>query len=524
MSAAEASGELTKSAKKRMAKKAKEAAAAHAAEEEAVAASPPVPEPKAKGKAKAKAETTVPPKAAVAPKVAATPKVAAAAPKAAVAPKAASEPAKPAAKGKAKAKAEPEPKAAAKGAAKAAVKAEPKAQAKSEPKATPKVEPKPKASGKAKSKAVAKPAEEAPPVKRDELPINTFLDDGTGGAWETTANTKKQKKPKDKVDPTDVGKAEEKGQTVSTKAKAAPGAPIGREAAKAKAHENAAAEVARILAMKSAEPEIPVATAHCDSIIVPEPKIGIVIGPKGTTIQTIQEKTKVTRIDTSGGVFTITGEEEAVKEAKAAIQDIIDKGFCTLFYEEFAEGFVNAHPVYFPDIIGSRGSTINEIKKNLKVEITIPTLPTERHAEQKFKIKIAGDAKQVEEAKEVINSIMMYQHHEITHPGQVHQELEVEQWAYSFIIGRGGSEMKHIQKNWEVKVVIPREHSLNQNVLIVGVPENVERAKAYVEKLLFQAENAKANPREKVEDAVDKWADKDDEVEPGLQGYLYQRS
>ena len=35
---------------------------------------------------------------------------------------------------------------------------------------------------------------------------------------------------------------------------------------------------------------------------------------------------------------------------------------------------------------------------------------------------------------------------------QVHEELEVENWALRYIIGSKGSEMKHIQHNWKVTV------------------------------------------------------------------------
>merc|ERR1719491_885583 len=106
--------------------------------------------------------------------------------------------------------------------------------------------------------------------------------------------------------------------------------------------------------MKSTqEPTLPVPTAFSDSIVVPEPRIGIVIGPKGQTIQLIQETSKA-RIDTAGGVFTMSGEEDAVKAAKGYIKDIIDRGYCKLYFEDFAEGSVSIHPQYFPDIIGSR--------------------------------------------------------------------------------------------------------------------------------------------------------------------------
>merc|ERR1719152_943401 len=83
---------------------------------------------------------------------------------------------------------------------------------------------------------------------------------------------------------------------------------------------------------------------------------------------------------------------------------------------------------------------------------------------------------------------MMYGHHELTHPGQAHKETHVEQWKFSFLIGKGGSEMRHIQNSYRVRVNIPREHSMNQNIVIVGDKVDVDRAFNYVEKLLGNAD------------------------------------
>merc|ERR1719296_646092 len=293
-------------------------------------------------------------------------------------------------------------------------------------------------------------------------------------------------------------------------------------ASKAAASQSASADVARILAKKSEEVE-QAAAASCATITVPEKKIGIVIGPAGSTIKTIQEKTKVTRIDTAGGIFTITGNGSAVAEAEAAIKELITKGFCSLLYEDFSENFIAVHPSYFPDLIGKGGVILQKIKKELKVEVAIPQGTEGAPAGKKFKVTLAGSAQQVEQAKEVINNIVMYGHHDITHPGAAHAELEVETWKYSFLIGKGGSELKHIQKNWDVKVNIPRETSVNPNVLIVGEAGNVERAKTYVEKVLWNAENSVRSGRDKADQADDGWGDEDDD-EPWMKDYLYKRT
>merc|ERR1719282_245074 len=118
---------------------------------------------------------------------------------------------------------------------------------------------------------------------------------------------------------------------------------------------NAKADVAKIMAMKGPAAEVTEVASNVAtvSIHVPEKRIGIVIGKNGEKVKEIQERTKVTKIDTADGIFTITGEPACVAEAKDAIQQIIDKGYCTLSYENFAENQIAVHPSCFPDIIGT---------------------------------------------------------------------------------------------------------------------------------------------------------------------------
>mmetsp|Transcript_39143 Transcript_39143/g.88172 ORF Transcript_39143/g.88172 Transcript_39143/m.88172 type:complete len:117 (+) Transcript_39143:246-596(+) len=115
----------------------------------------------------------------------------------------------------------------------------------------------------------------------------------------------------------------------------------------------------------------------------------------------------------------------------------------------------------------------------------------------------------------------MYFHHPITHPDTVHEEVEVPEWSVRFLIGKGGSELKHIQNNYKVKMNVPREHSLNKNVVIVGEQWNVERAKAYVEKVLWNAEHAPRG-RDREGTADDGWGD-EEEVEDWMKDYMYKR-
>eukprot|EP00812_Abedinium_dasypus_P012798 NODE_6305_length_516_cov_66.143167.p3 GENE.NODE_6305_length_516_cov_66.143167~~NODE_6305_length_516_cov_66.143167.p3 ORF type:complete len:107 (+),score=49.84 NODE_6305_length_516_cov_66.143167:3-323(+) len=104
----------------------------------------------------------------------------------------------------------------------------------------------------------------------------------------------------------------------------------------------------------------------------------------------------------------------------------------------------------------------------------------------------------------------------------VHEELDLAQWLYPFIIGKAGCELRHIQKNYGVRVYIPREHSLNYNVVIVGEESGVTRAKAYVEKTVLAAQSAgTGRDRTRVESAGQQ---QEEEEEDWMKQYMYKRA
>jgi rRNA processing protein Krr1/Pno1 len=427
----------------------------------------------------------------------------------------------------------------------------------------PEKEPAPKAAAKkaaqaAPAKADAKAAQAKPAAKKKTAPESAPLkqqqakyepnpdgppmewDDGDGGDWETAKSGPKGKedrqkrkkerevqeqKEKDRQQAEDdkkrlqvakeTNKGDSKAQEAIRKAEEALRRVAEGKADRASAH-------AAVQEAMSRQPDARVETTTtaagatgsftCDD----ERKIGRLIGPGGKNLVLIKEKTGVTRIDTEEKTFTCVGEADAVARAIAALKELNDKGFTTLAYESFSEVTVMASTTCFPDIIGKQGSIIRQMKEALGVEVSMPNVG--KNAPGKHPIKIAGEKDKAEKCKEVIESIIMYYHHEMTHEGLTHAEMEVPGWAYSFIIGRGGSEMKHIQKNWDVKVYIPRETSENQNVVIVGAPNDVERAKKYVTSLV---EKDRTAGREKADKADDHWGE--DEIDPDLQQYMYKR-
>ena len=369
-------------------------------------------------------------------------------------------------------------------------------------------------------------------VKREELIQPFSIDDGKGGEWEqSTGVSKKQQKRQEKAEQAQAAAKANNGKPIPGQAptNSIPGmapavqrtsqAEINAVLARAQAAGAAAGAAARAETDAEAAKTSGLSSA---SVKVPEARIGVVIGPKGKNIQLIQEKTGVNRIDTSGEVFTITGSADAVEHAERAIKELIEKGYWSESFENFKEEFVSVHPSSFPDLIGKGGMVIKAMKSEFGVGVTIPEVPKNAPLGKKYKVTLAGKSENVEACKQAITNIAMYGYDEATHPGFSHEELDIPQWAYSFLIGKAGSELRHIQNNYKVKVNIPREHSMCQSVVCVGEKVNVERAKTYIEKLIWNAEN-QSKGREKAEGAVDTWGQEEDE-EDWMKAYMYKRS
>jgi len=262
-----------------------------------------------------------------------------------------------------------------------------------------------------------------------------------------------------------------------------------------------------------------------ENIDIKAEHIGRIVGPKGATMKMMQEASEC-KIDINNDVVTITGPEDGMPIAVTAIKELCEKGFCGLAYgADFQEQGMQVHPIYFSELIGKEGKVIRAIKDQLKVELSIPKIPQNakvREMTKKLKVGFAGRKADVEKAKEVVSDIIMYYHHEITHPDQVHKEIEVEPHQTRFIIGKGGSESRHIQNSYRVKMYIPNEHSANEKLLIVGESLNVERAHKYIINAIEAAEvKAKSGGRGGGEGAEDYWGD--EEHESWMDQYMYKR-
>lgn len=102
----------------------------------------------------------------------------------------------------------------------------------------------------------------------------------------------------------------------------------------------------------------------------------------------------------------------------------------------------------------------------------------------KVKIGLAGLREQVTECRFLIKELIKYYHTAVTHPGVVHEEVDIPASYYNYVIGSKGAEIKHIQGNYSVSVHIPNSDSQCENILVVGQPEKVAQASAHIRKLV----------------------------------------
>ena len=205
------------------------------------------------------------------------------------------------------------------------------------------------------------------------------------------------------------------------------------------------------------------------------------------------------------------------------MEDIVKKGYSALIAgEDFTEGHVSIHPNYISDVIGKNGCCIKAIQEQLGIRMTVPSESASGNAST-IKITVAGPKEKVVQAKAVVKEITQYYHSEITHPGFIHEELEdVPASAYNIIIGPKGSEIRHIEGNFKVSVHIPNPNTVTQNVLVVGLPRNVEGAAAYIRKIVSQSTKSEAAASDAF--AWTDPAEEEETQEPWMEQYVHPSS
>lgn len=256
-----------------------------------------------------------------------------------------------------------------------------------------------------------------------------------------------------------------------------------------------------------------------------EKLLGRILGGKGATKKSIEESSDCV-MTIAGAMVSLTGPKDGVEVGMKAIDEIIQKGFSShIMGPDFQEAEIKVQPERVADLVGKAGVTIQTIKENCEVEISVTNsqkgASKGKGPKKKAIITFGGSRKGVELAKEVVNAILNVHHHPLTHPNKVHEEVEVKEHQYKFIIGRKGSEIKHMQNSFNVSVYIPNENSSHAGVLVVGEQRDVETCKRHIDNLLWKAEN---RPGRGDNYGADGEYYEEEEQEDWMKQYMYSRS
>ena len=238
------------------------------------------------------------------------------------------------------------------------------------------------------------------------------------------------------------------------------------------------------------------------SVVIDAKKVGIIIGPKGATMQAVEAATGA-KLDVSApskddgplkanakATVTVSGPPDAVRRAMTAVRELADKGYTVLIESEgFTESGIMVHPRYLSEIVGPKGSIIRSVQDKLGVKLTIP--PTDWNPKMRgiktkeVRVGIAGPKEACVKAKACLQSLVRYHHHEVTHPGLIHQEVNVPSEFLHCVVGPRGSEIRHIRGNYGCDVYVPDEDSyVEDNVIVVGRRTMVDKAIVHIMNLM----------------------------------------
>jgi len=180
----------------------------------------------------------------------------------------------------------------------------------------------------------------------------------------------------------------------------------------------APAEVPKAAEEAPAEPAEVKPTQPNTTVSIDPKKLGIVIGPKGSTMKRIEEisKCRLRTIDQDPSIqaksahIRVEGPDaESVREACRLVTDLCSKGYSAkLEGGDFTESFVEISARSIPDLVGTGGAVIKALRDSTGAVVNMP--PQKKLAtggsDKLVKVSIAGPKASVAAAKEAIHDIL----------------------------------------------------------------------------------------------------------------------
>jgi len=190
-------------------------------------------------------------------------------------------------------------------------------------------------------------------------------------------------------------------------------------------------------------------------IRVPKEQHKFLIGKSGIVLRELQEKTctsiHVPKSDANSENITITGPRDGIEQAIHEIQIICD--------EQSKTGFerLDIPKLYHPWIRGFNNEIANEIASRTGAKINIPPPQIE-----KDEIAVSGEKEKVDQACMEIQRIYKNKS-KVTKLA-----IQITKSQHKLIIGKNGSTVQEIFKDYDVYVQVPKLESTSETIYLYG--------------------------------------------------------
>lgn len=219
------------------------------------------------------------------------------------------------------------------------------------------------------------------------------------------------------------------------------------------------------------------------------------IGAKGSQVNRLQDRYNV-RINFPRSAQTSSeGGEEDSRRANQPADEVIVRGpksgadgarselldLLQYVKDNSFETSISVPQTQLPKLIGSNGRELEALRLSTGAHIDIPKKTENASANDKVDIKISGTKKAVDEACKFIKEAVK------VHENTISEDLDIASDKHGLLIGRNGDTRSKIEREFNVNLDIPRQHTggpAGSIVKVKGDPAAVEKATKYIFELV----------------------------------------
>jgi len=225
--------------------------------------------------------------------------------------------------------------------------------------------------------------------------------------------------------------------------------------------------------------------------VVPSSAIGSLIGPKGSTLEAIEESTNV-KIDipkergsAATTIVTLVGLRADLSKAQKAIQEVVELGYSTITHPDRVTRELVVESRNRGRLVGGGFKNILKVEEVTNTKIKVPAREDDDDV-----VKVMGSPDDCRRAIAIMQKLMEDGFSSTTHPTWIKAEVDFPTAMLHRLIGAKGANLNAMQKSTKTKINIPRkngEDTVMTSVEIIGDTEDVMRARTKMDEIMVRA-------------------------------------